>query len=149
MIRVNHLYSRMIKTSTKSPYLTATSIGSSSVSPSKRSGKSQRRANTMDFGSAVQFASLEANSELVENQNLFVCYARTSSQALKKRFLQVNRSSLRLMHLKRDSDQKMSTTIKEDLSKAHIIKKSPISNQDLSGRGIITSILKASKSNSS
>ena len=53
------------------------------------------------------------------------------------------------MHLKRDSDQKMSTTIKEDLSKAHIIKKSPISNQDLSGRGIITNILKASKSNSS
>jgi len=74
--------------------------------------------------------------------DLHQCYARTSSKLLKSRFIQVKKQQLRLMHMRKgDEDDKtgLVTTMQEDLSKAHIIKKFPQPVESLEDRVVLES----------
>jgi len=120
-----HKQQNKISISTKgSAYATASHQGptksneNSSTSPYKKSKR------------VVQKMPSQKSAEGLEN--LYKCYARTSSQQLKVRFVEIQSRVLSLMHQRKStSDGSMQVTISENLLKAHIIRRSPASYSEL------------------
>lgn len=72
----------------------------------------------------------------VASDELFACFARTSSLELKRRFISVGKRNLSLMHNRKSKpDEPMTATIQTNLMKTHVTQTPPIRCDELLAAG--------------